>query len=65
MNSVPNLILEVGINHFGDIKKAKEIINFFIKSKFTSLTFMLHTEDFCKKYLEKKKNRFYITKKLL
>jgi|TARA_B110000483_G_C18134277_1_gene518848 sialic acid synthase SpsE len=62
MNSVPNLILEVGINHFGDIKKAKEIINFFIKSKFTSLTFMLHTEDFCKKYLEKKKIDFILPK---
>lgn len=57
-----NFVLEVGINHFGNIKKAKEIINFFIKSKFNSLTFMLHTKNFYDKHLKKKKIDFTLPK---
>lgn len=62
MKFFSNCILEVGINHFGNEKKAKEILNFFIKSKFKSLTFMLHTKNFYEKHLEKKKINFLLSR---
>ena len=49
------IILEVGINHFGKTKEANKYLNYFLKSKFNYLTFMLQTEKFYKKY-EKKIN---------
>ena len=45
--------LEAGINHFGKDKYAKKILNYFLKSKFSNLTFMLHNENFYKTYLKK------------
>ena len=45
--------LEAGINHFGKDKHAKKILNYFLKSKFSNLTFMLHNENFYKTYLKK------------
>jgi sialic acid synthase SpsE len=62
MNSPSNFILEVGINHFGSTKKAKEIIKFFIKSKFKSLTFMIHKYDFYEKQLKNNKIDFTLPK---
>ena len=38
--------LEAGINHFGNLKDAKKIVNFFLKSPFKNLTFMLHNLEF-------------------
>lgn len=58
--------LEAGLNHFGDINEAKKILNFFLKSSFKNLSFMLHTKNF---YEEQKivnnlnfflENSFYI-----
>ena len=47
-------VIEVGINHFGETKLAKKTLDFFVKSTFKNLTFMLHTDKFYKKYLKKK-----------
>tara|TARA_X000000950_G_scaffold288332_1_gene404533 strand:- start:26392 stop:27162 length:771 start_codon:yes stop_codon:yes gene_type:complete len=48
--------LEAGINHFGRIKEANKILDYFLKSKFDNLTFMLHTEKFYQKHLKKNIN---------
>lgn len=45
--------LEAGINHFGKEKLANKILNYFLKSKFSSLTFMIHNENFYETYLKK------------
>jgi len=44
-----SLYLESGINHFGNIKEAHKILNFFLKSKLRNLTFMLQTDEFYRK----------------
>ena len=49
-------VIEAGINHFGETKLAKKTLDFFVKSTFKNLTFMLHTDKFYKKCLKKKKN---------
>ena len=49
-------VIEAGINHFGETKLAKKTLDFFVKSTFKNLTFMLHTEKFYKKCLKKKIN---------
>ena len=54
------VVLEVGINHFGKVKEANKYLNYFLKSKFNYLTFMLQTEKFYKKY---RKNVLNITSK--
>ena len=54
------IILEVGINHFGKIKEANKYLNYFLKSKFNYLTFMLQTEKFYEKY--RKKIDFHLPK---
>ena len=41
-----DIFIEAGINHFGSVKEAKIILDFFLKSKFKNLTFMLHNEKF-------------------
>ena len=38
--------IEAGINHFGKAKEANKILNYFLKSKFTNLTFMIQTNEF-------------------
>ena len=40
--------LEAGLNHFGKIKEANKILNFFLKSTFNNLTFMIHNDSFYK-----------------
>lgn len=47
------IVLEAGINHFGKIKEAKKILNFFLKSEIKYLTFMVHTSKFYKKFRKK------------
>ena len=46
--------LEAGINHFGSLNEANKIVNFFLKSSFSNLTFMLHNKNFYKIYKKKK-----------
>ena len=41
-----SIFIEAGINHFGNLKEANYILSYFLKSKFTNLTFMLHTKEF-------------------
>ncbi len=45
--------LEAGLNHFGKIKEANKILNFFLKSKFNNLTFMIHNDSFYKSQKKK------------
>ena len=54
--------LEVGVNHFGKISYANKILNFFLKSNFQNLTFMIHLEKFYKKF-EKKGINFKLSNK--
>jgi len=54
-----NLILEAGLNHFGKVDEAKKILNFFIKSEFNHLTFMLHKREFYNTQIKKKKIFIY------
>ena len=42
--------IESGINHFGDNKEIKKILNFFLKSSFKNISFMAHTSVFYEKY---------------
>ena len=63
MNSFDkNFFLEVGVNHFGKISYANKILNFFLKSNFQNLTFMIHLEKFYKKF-EKKGINFKLSNK--
>ncbi len=45
--------LEAGINHFGKVKDANKILNFFVRSSFVNITFMIHKKSFYN--LQKKK----------
>ena len=54
MNIYKKVILEVGVNHLGNLKEANKILNFFLQSKFKSLTFMIQTKDFYKKMNKKR-----------
>ena len=47
------IVLEVGINHFGNLFEAKSYLNFFFKSDFKYLTFQIQTEKFYKKFSKK------------
>lgn len=58
----PILILEAGLNHFGEIDEAKKILSFFIKSRFNHLTFMLHKKEFYNTQIKEKKANFYLPK---
>ena len=44
------LILEVGLNHFGKISESKKYLQFFLKSNFKSLTYQIQKEDFYKRF---------------
>jgi len=46
-------ILEAGINHFGDLKEAKFLLDQFLLSKAKKLTFQAQTEKFYSKYRNK------------
>ncbi len=58
------VILEAGVNHLGDIKEANKFLNFFLKSKFKKLTFMIQTKKFYanmkKKIDYKLSKKFYV-----
>ena len=45
--------LEAGINHFGEKKEVDKITNFFLKSRFKFISFMIHTEKFYRQYYKK------------
>ena len=47
------IVLELGINHFGNISEAKKYINFFFKSNFELLTFQVQSKEFYKKFEKK------------
>jgi sialic acid synthase SpsE len=57
-----SIYLEAGINHFGNLKEANIILNYFLKSNLKYLTFMIHTEKFYKLH-EKKGIDFNLGKK--
>ncbi len=40
-----NIILEAGINHFGKVSEAKKVIDYFIKSNFKELTFLISENE--------------------
>ena len=44
--------IEAGTNHFGIEDEANKILNFFLKSDFSNLTFMIQSESF---YIEHKR----------
>ena len=61
-----SIIIEAGINYFGNLREANRILNYFLKSKFKNLTFMVHTKDFydCQKKLGidfKLNKKFYVS----
>ena len=45
-----NLILEVGLNHFGKISESKRYLDYFLKSDFNFLTYQIQKESFYKKF---------------
>ena len=45
-----NLILEVGLNHFGRISESKRYLDFFLKSNFNFLTYQIQKESFYEKF---------------
>tara|TARA_B100001250_G_C19756258_1_gene770241 strand:+ start:474 stop:1259 length:786 start_codon:yes stop_codon:yes gene_type:complete len=63
MNSFDKkFFLEAGVNHFGKISYVNKILNFFIKSNFQNITFMIHFEKFYKKF-DKKGINFKLSNK--
>lgn len=58
----PNIILECGINHFGRVDEARKMLNFFVKSQFSHLTFMLQKRKFYNTQIKEKKMNFYLPK---
>ncbi len=48
-----NFFIEAGINHFGKIHYAKKIFNFFSKSSFRNISFMIHKKKFYEKFKKK------------
>ena len=48
-----NFFLEAGINHFGKMSYAKKILNFFLKSSYQNISFMIQSENFYKKFNKK------------
>lgn len=54
------IVLEAGINHFGNLLEAKKILKFFLNSHHKYLSFMIQTEKFNQKY--KKKTNFELPK---
>ena len=48
-----SIVLEAGINHFGNLSEANAILNYFLKSNLKYLTYMIHTEDFYVYHKEK------------
>ncbi len=53
------MILEVGLNHLGNEKKALGYLDFFLNSNFKKLTFQINTKNFYLKYPYKLTSKFY------
>ena len=53
MTLFDEIVLEAGINHFGKISEASKLLNFFLKSNFKHLTFMIHNKNFYEKMRKK------------
>ena len=45
-----NLILEVGLNHFGKINESKKYLDFFLNSNYKYITYQIQKETFYKKF---------------
>jgi hypothetical protein len=45
-----NLILEVGLNHFGKVKESIKYLKFFLKSNFTHITYQVQKESYYEKF---------------
>jgi sialic acid synthase SpsE len=45
-----NLILEVGLNHFGKVKESVKYLKFFLKSNFTHITYQIQKESYYEKF---------------
>ena len=45
-----NLILEVGLNHFGKVKESIKYLKFFLKSNFTHITYQIQKESYYEKF---------------
>ena len=45
-----NLILEVGLNHFGKVKESIKYLNFFLKSNFTHISYQIQKESYYEKF---------------
>tara|TARA_B100001057_G_scaffold500565_2_gene616352 strand:- start:404 stop:601 length:198 start_codon:yes stop_codon:yes gene_type:complete len=56
-----SIVLEAGINHFGNLDEVNVILNYFLKSNLKYLTYLTHTEDFYA--FQKKKGRIYLDDK--
>ena len=60
-----NLILEVGLNHYGKVTESNKYLQFFLKSNFKSLTYQIQKEIYYKKFkfkLPKDHYKFLIQK---
>ena len=53
------IILETGLNHLGDEKKAKKYLDFFLKSKYKKMTFQINTLKYYRKYPHQLNDAFY------
>ena len=53
------LFLEVGVNHIGNINLADDYLNFFLRSDYQNLTFMIHNQNFYDLMNKKKKIIYY------
>ena len=45
-----NLILEVGLNHFGKVKESIKYLKFFLNSNFTHITYQIQKESYYQKF---------------
>ena len=45
-----DLILEVGLNHFGKISESNKYLNFFLESNYKNITYQIQKESFYKKF---------------
>jgi len=53
------MILEVGLNHLGNEKKALRYLNFFLSSNYKRLTFQINTKKYYSKFSHKLSQSFY------
>lgn len=53
------IILEAGLNHLGNEKKAKKYLDFFLKSKYKKMTFQINTLEYYRKNPHQLSDAFY------